>query len=92
MFSNPVAKVKADAFAMRGDFNLARASSVAENTDVLVEFLFDVKGGEGGCSKTNRGDCYLAGEHDGYIICFKDVNDYTCQICSMKNCRFSFKN
>jgi len=38
MFADPTAKVKAAAFEMRGDFNLARAEAVKENADVLISF------------------------------------------------------
>ncbi len=41
MFSNPIANVKAEAFDMRGNFNLARAEAVAKNTDVLIDFVSD---------------------------------------------------
>ena len=38
MFSDPTAKVKAAAFEMRGDFNLARGQAVKENQNVLITF------------------------------------------------------
>jgi prepilin-type N-terminal cleavage/methylation domain-containing protein len=38
-FLNPTAKVKAAAFEMRGDINLARSVAVRENEDVLVDFV-----------------------------------------------------
>jgi prepilin-type N-terminal cleavage/methylation domain-containing protein len=38
MFADPTAKVKAAAFEMRGDFNLARAVAVKENEDVRIDF------------------------------------------------------
>ncbi|MBE9521190.1 MAG: prepilin-type N-terminal cleavage/methylation domain-containing protein [Proteobacteria bacterium] len=41
MFSNPIANVKAEAFDMRGNFNLARAEAVVKNTDVLIDFVND---------------------------------------------------
>ena len=41
MFNNPIAKVKAEAFDMRGSFNLARAEAVSRNTDVLIDFVND---------------------------------------------------
>ena len=40
MFTDPTAKVKAAAFEMRGDLNLARAEAVRRNQDILVEFIF----------------------------------------------------
>ena len=45
MFADPTAKVKAVAFEMRGDFNLAKAEAVKENADVLIDFtLGDIDG------------------------------------------------
>ena len=38
MFSDPTAKVKAAAFEMRGDFNLARGEAVKDNQEVRVDF------------------------------------------------------
>lgn len=38
MFADPTAKVKAAAFEMRGDFNLARAEAVRRNEDVRIDF------------------------------------------------------
>lgn len=38
MFADPTAKVKAAAFEMRGDFNLARAEAVKENEEVRIDF------------------------------------------------------
>ena len=38
MFADPTAKVKAAAFEMRGDFNLARAEAVKENKEVRIDF------------------------------------------------------
>ena len=38
MFTDPTAKVKAAAFEMRGDFNLARAEAVRRNEDVRIDF------------------------------------------------------
>ena len=45
MFADPVAKVKAVAFNMRGDINLARAVAVAENEDVLIDFIIGAEDG-----------------------------------------------
>jgi len=39
MFADPTAKVKAAAFEMRGDFNLAKAVAVKENNDVRIDFF-----------------------------------------------------
>ena len=41
MFNNPTGKVKAEAFDMRGNFNLARAEAVSRNLDVLIDFVND---------------------------------------------------
>lgn len=38
MFADPTAKVKAAAFEMRGDLNLARAEAVKENEEVRIDF------------------------------------------------------
>ena len=38
MFADQTAKVKAAAFEMRGDFNLARGVAVKDNTDVIIDF------------------------------------------------------
>ena len=76
MFADPVAKVKAVAFNMRGDINLARAVAVAENEDVLIDFLFDV---EQECQKDIT-KCVNAGDSDGYIICI-DLDDPVNNIC-----------
>jgi prepilin-type N-terminal cleavage/methylation domain-containing protein len=64
-FTNPIAKVKAVAFELRGDINYARAVSVKENEDVLMDFnlgavdgyqiCFDVVAG-GGCSNEAADD------------------------------------
>ena len=64
-FTNPIAKVKAVAFELRGDINYARAVSVKENADVLMDFIlgavdgyqicFDVVAG-GGCSNEAADD------------------------------------
>lgn len=63
-FTNPIAKVKAVAFEMRGDFNLARAVAVRENKDVLINFIlgavdgykicFDTTGTSGLCDGTDE--------------------------------------
>ena len=45
MFADPVAKVKAVAFNTRGDINLARAVAVAENEDVLIDFVMGAEDG-----------------------------------------------
>ena len=39
MLADPTAKVKAAAFEMRGDFNLARAEAVRRNDNILVQFV-----------------------------------------------------
>jgi len=58
MFADPTAKVKAAAFEMRGDFNLARASAVKENTAVLIVFtLGDIDGYQICFDTDDGGDC-----------------------------------
>ena len=58
-FTNPIAKVKAVAFEMRGDINYARAVSVKENQSVLVDFVTDSGPGYIICFDidTDDGDC-----------------------------------
>ena len=76
MFTDPVAKVKAAAFNLRGDLNLARSEAVNRNQDVLVDFLFDV-------DQDCQGDitqCVNAGDSDGYIICV-DLDDPLNNVC-----------
>ena len=79
MFIDPTAKVKAAAFDMRGDFNLARAEAVRRNNNVLVDFIFTA---EADCSKTDTAsfaNCYSgAGNIQGYIICFDENDDNDC--------------
>lgn len=70
MFANPTAKVKAAAFEMRGDFNLARAEAVRRNDEILVHFVDSAKET---CSKTDKSsfdDCFAGGSMHGYVICF----------------------
>jgi len=58
MFADPTAKVKAAAFEMRGDFNLAKEVSVKENRDVFVGFILGDVDGYQICFDTNDdGDC-----------------------------------
>lgn len=52
MFTDPIARVKAQAFEIRGDFNLARAVAVKENEDVLVDFLIGANDGYTICFDT----------------------------------------
>jgi len=79
MFADPTAKVKAAAFEMRGDFNLARAEAVKENESILVDFIFTA---ESDCNKTNIANfakCYSgAGNNQGYVICFDEDDDNDC--------------
>ena len=76
MFTNPVAKVKAAAFDLRGDLNYARSEAVTRNQDVLVDFLFDVDDEcQGDITK-----CVNAGDSDGYIICV-DLDDPVNNVC-----------
>lgn len=91
MFSDPTAKVKAAAFEMRGDFNLARAEAVRRNEGILVQFVFNACGEEdvtsGVCSKIcGKSDkdsfeaCYSSdGTNNGYVLCFDESGDDDCQ-------------
>ena len=90
-FTNPTAKVKAAAFEMRGDFNLARAEAVRRNQNILVDFVFtacnkaDVASLACAvvCSKVDKAGfdaCYSgAGSNQGYVICFDEDGDNDCQ-------------
>jgi prepilin-type N-terminal cleavage/methylation domain-containing protein len=82
MFADPTAKVKAAAFEMRGDLNLARAEAVRRNDNILVDLVFtacnqaDVDSGVcvAVCGKVDKAGfdaCYSgAGSNQGYVICF----------------------
>jgi len=84
MFADPTAKVKAAAFEMRGDLNLARAEAVRRNDNILVDFVFtacsqaDVDSGACAavCGKVDKAGfdaCYSgAGTNQGYVICSED--------------------
>ncbi|MEJ2270434.1 MAG: alanine--tRNA ligase-related protein, partial [Desulfobulbaceae bacterium] len=56
MFADPTAKVKAAAFEMRGDLNLARAEAVRRNDNILVDFVFTA---EADCSKIDKDSLYV---------------------------------
>ncbi|MCF6289809.1 MAG: GspH/FimT family pseudopilin [Desulfobacterales bacterium] len=60
MFTSNKAKLKAAAFALRGDINLARSEAVTRNKDVLIQFVFNVSE-----SSFVNG----SGDRDGYRIC-----------------------
>lgn len=62
MFSGISNKLKGEAFALRGDLNLARAEAVNRNTNVLVQFVF------------NSG----AASQDGYNICVDGDTSHVC--------------
>ncbi len=75
MFADPTAKVKAAAFQMRGDLNLARAEAVRRNDNILVQF---VDSAEETCSKDTTGyfaDCFAGGSFHGYVLCFNEDLD-----------------
>ena len=79
MFADPTAKVKAAAFEMRGDLNLARAEAVRRNDNILVDFVFTA---EADCSKIDKDSfeaCYGAGSNQGYVICFDENGDNDCR-------------
>ena len=89
MFADPTAKVKAAAFEMRGDFNLARAEAVRRNENILVDFVFsacnkaDVDDTANPCAavcgkvdKAGFDACYSGtGSNQGYVICFNEDLD-----------------
>ena len=78
MFADPTAKVKAAAFEMRGDFNLARSEAVRRNEDILIEFI-DLA--QEPCSEDNPTNCcgvedptkfskcFSGGTQQGYVLC-----------------------
>jgi len=78
MFADPTAKVKAAAFEMRGDFNLARAEAVSRNDNILIQFVDSAKET---CSKETPAlftDCFSGGSFQGYAICFDEDADNAC--------------
>jgi prepilin-type N-terminal cleavage/methylation domain-containing protein len=78
MFADPTAKVKAAAFEMRGDFNLARAEAVRRNENILIEFIDSAKET---CSKETTAlfaDCFAGGIFQGYVICFDEDTGNDC--------------
>ena len=89
MFADPTAKVKAAAFQMRGDLNLARAEAVRRNDNILVDLVFtacnqaDVDDTANPCAavcgkvdKAGFDACYSAtGTNPGYVICFNEDSD-----------------
>jgi len=93
MFADPTAKVKAAAFEMRGDFNLARSEAVRRNADILIEF---VDSAQEPCSEsketpptnccsienpTKFSKCFAGGTHQGYVLCV-DANASATPTCS----------
>jgi prepilin-type N-terminal cleavage/methylation domain-containing protein len=85
MFADPTAKVKAAAFEMRGDLNLARAEAVRRNDNILVQFVDSAKesciGAEDptDCCSTEEptkfSKCFAGGTFQGYVICFNEDLD-----------------
>jgi len=78
MFADPTAKVKAAAFEMRGDLNLARAEAVRRNTDILVQFIDSA---QETCSKETTAffaSCSAGGNFHGYVICFDENGNNDC--------------
>jgi len=65
-FTSPESVVKGAAFNMRSAFNLARATAVNKNRNVLVDFVFDT-------DLDGDGDA-----DDGYWICLDDNSSSTC--------------
>jgi general secretion pathway protein H len=77
-FTNPIAKVKAVAFEMRGDINYARAVSVKENQSVLVYFILGAEDGYRICfDLDDSGDCDPANDEIIKEVTFrKEVQFY----------------
>jgi prepilin-type N-terminal cleavage/methylation domain-containing protein len=72
MFADPTAKVKAAAFELLGDFNLARAEAVRRNGNILIQFTDSA---QETCSKettTLFSDCFAGGNSHGYVICVNE--------------------
>lgn len=86
MFANPTAKVKAIAFELRGDLNLARAEAVKRNENILVQFVDSAEDAASfkeppPCSKDSVADfakCFSGGNQHGYVICFDEDGDSDC--------------
>ncbi len=86
MFADPTAKVKAAAFELRGDLNLARAEAVKRNTGILVQFVDSAKDPvsykePAPCGKDSLADfgaCFSGGQRHGYVICFDEDGDNDC--------------
>jgi prepilin-type N-terminal cleavage/methylation domain-containing protein len=78
MFADPTAKVKAAAFEMRGDFNLARGEAVTENENVLITFDTGANDGYRICFETTGDDdCYdEAGDDVIKDVIFNDSVTY----------------
>lgn len=78
MFADPTAKVKAAAFEMRGDFNLARGEAVKENEDVLITFDTGTDAGYRICFDSNNdNDCFdEAGDDIIKDVIFNDSVKY----------------
>ena len=91
MFADPTAKVKAAAFELRGDLNLARAEAVRRNQNILVDFVFNACNKEdfssgvcgGVCSKVDKTSfdaCYdTDGSNQGYVICIDEDANNSCE-------------
>jgi prepilin-type N-terminal cleavage/methylation domain-containing protein len=86
MFADPTAKVKAAAFELRGDLNLARAEAVKRNANIMVQFVDSAKEPVSykeppPCSKKSVADfdtCFSGGSRHGYVICFDEDGDNDC--------------
>lgn len=77
MFTDPTAKVKAAAFEMRGDMNLARGEAVRRNENILIQFVTAAKESCGKGTTTLFADCFGGGSLQGYVICFNEDSDGT---------------
>ena len=75
MFANPSARVKAEAFQMLGNFNLARAEAVRRNQNILVQFYDTAKETCGKDTQAHFNDCFGGGSYHGYVICFNEDLD-----------------
>ena len=79
MFADPTAKVKAAAFEIRGDFNLARAEAVRRNQNILIQFVDTAKVTCGRETPADFADCFDLGDtSQGYVICVDENLDNDC--------------
>lgn len=81
MYSNPTSKVKAVAFSLLADFNLARSEAVNRNEDVLIDFTLGSRDGYTICRDTNTNkDCNdeMAKDIVKEVLFREEVQFYDC--------------